>query len=114
MILREVDAPFTDYLRDSSLTTLDAIRDAHSSVAAAGEGEARNLGTAILNKCDAVEVPECVLGHAEVPSKNSMKKRLCKWIKTQNVMKLGQDCLNQFLVRTFQNLLIVRTPDEAP
>ena len=42
VIFREVDAPFAYYLRDSSLTTLDAIRDAYSSVATAGESEAGN------------------------------------------------------------------------
>ena len=71
MILSEVDAPLTEDLRDGPLAALDAIRDANASVAAAGEGEARNLGTAILDQCDAVEVPECVLGHAEVPSEDS-------------------------------------------
>ena len=113
MVLGEVDAPLAEYLRDSPLTALDTIWDAYSSVATAGEGEAGNLGTAILDQCDTVEVPECVLRHAEVPSKDSIEERLCKRIKTQDVMKLGKDCLNELLVRTLQNLLIVRTSDEA-
>src|SRR4030042_1926861 len=113
MIFGEIDAPFAEDLRDGPLTALDTIRDAYSSVATAGEGEAWNLGAAILDECDTFEVPECVLRHAEVPSKNSIEKRLCKRIKTQDVMKLGKDCLNELLVRTLQNLLIVWTSDEA-
>ena len=113
VIFGKVDAPFAEDLRDSPLTALDAIRDAYSSVAAAGEGKAGNLGTAILDQCDTVKVPERVLRHAEVPSEDSREERLRKRVKTQNVTELGEYRLHEFLVRTLQNLLVVRTTDET-
>ena len=71
VVLCKIDAPLTEDLRDSPLTALNAIRDAHSSVAPARKGEAGNLGATILDECDTVEVLERVLRHAEVPSENS-------------------------------------------
>ena len=64
MVFGEVDAPFAEDFRNSPLTALDAIRDAYSPVTAAGEGEARNLGTSIFDQCDTFKVPERVLRHA--------------------------------------------------
>jgi hypothetical protein len=100
MVLREVNAPFTEDFRNSSFSTLNAIWDAYSSVATASKGETRDLGTTAFDQFDTLKVPECVLGHAEVPSENSRKERFCKGVKAQNILKLGEYCLNELLVRT--------------
>ena len=113
MIFREVDAPLTHDLRDGTLPALDAVRDAHTPVAATGEGKTGDLDTVILDQFDTVKVPECVLGHAKVPAKHTREERLRKRVETQDVTELGKYRLDEFLVRAFQNLLIVRTSDET-
>ena len=98
VVLGEVDAPFTEDFRDGPLAALDAIRDANAPVAAAGEGETGNLGTAVFDPCNPLEVSQGVLGHAEVPPEDAREERLRKGVETQDVMKLGEDCLDEFFI----------------
>jgi hypothetical protein len=113
MIFREVDAPLAEDLRDSPLATLDTIRDAYSSITAAGKGKAGDMSAPILNECDTIKVPERILRHAEVPSENSREEWLCIRVKAHNSAELRKDDLHELLVRTLQNLLVVRPTDKT-
>src|SRR4030042_7080366 len=85
MIFGEVNAPLTHDLRDGTLPALDAVRYAHTPVAATGEGKTGDLGTVIFDQFDTVKVSECVLGHAKLPPKHTREQRLRKRVETQNV-----------------------------
>jgi len=82
MVLRQVDAPLTKNLRDGPLPALDTIRNADTPVAAAGKGKPGKLGTAVLDHCDTVKVPERILRHAEMPPEDTREERFHKRIET--------------------------------
>jgi hypothetical protein len=73
MVLCEFDAPFTQDLRDGPLAALDTIRDAYTPVAAAGEGEAGDMCTTVLDQFHTLKMPKRVLRHAEVPPEDARK-----------------------------------------
>ena len=89
-VLGEIDAPLTEDFRNGPLAALDAVRYANAPVAAAGDGEAGNPGAAVIDPCDPVEVPQGVLGHAEVPPEDAREERLRKGVESQDVTKLGE------------------------
>jgi hypothetical protein len=98
MILGKINGPFAKDLRDGPFTTLDTIRNAHPSVAPTGEGDARNLGTVIFNQGNTLKVSKRVLWHPQVPPENAGKKWFCKRVEAEDVLKLGEYRLNEFIV----------------
>ena len=87
MVLTEVDAPFTEDLRDSPLAALDAIGYANAPITSAGDGEAGNPGAAVIDPCNPIEVPQGILGHAEVPAEDAREQRLSMGAEAHDAAK---------------------------